>query len=223
MPATTGSSATITTARSGRDSGSGSGLTFLGQRRRATFPRQGPSPPAEGERAPAPGRRDRRRRLSRLAPGRLADRGNRHLDVSTHQLPSQVLAADRSRSSSARRKAFLSRTTASTPSSGIGGFNYFDDPERSLREMARVVRPGGSVVISDEVPNLTDRMKLGRLIGWPGLDRWGDRQGHEESWRGVHRDRREEPRPRRRRDRRQGARRLQVRADLAGRRLCDAW
>jgi SAM-dependent methyltransferase len=40
----------------------------------------------------------------------------------------------------------------------IGGFNYFSDPEGSLREMARVVRPGGTIVISDEVPNLTDRM-----------------------------------------------------------------
>jgi ubiquinone/menaquinone biosynthesis C-methylase UbiE len=40
----------------------------------------------------------------------------------------------------------------------IGGFNYFNDPERSLREMVRVTKPGGTIVISDEVPNLTDRM-----------------------------------------------------------------
>jgi ubiquinone/menaquinone biosynthesis C-methylase UbiE/uncharacterized protein YbaR (Trm112 family) len=54
----------------------------------------------------------------------------------------------------------------------IGGFNYFNDPEGALREMARVCRPGGSIVVADEVPNLTDRVKLGRLLGLPGLDRW---------------------------------------------------
>ena len=53
----------------------------------------------------------------------------------------------------------------------IGGFNHFSDPEASLREMVRVVRPGSTIVISDEKPNLTDRMP-GRKIGLPGLDRW---------------------------------------------------
>jgi ubiquinone/menaquinone biosynthesis C-methylase UbiE len=54
----------------------------------------------------------------------------------------------------------------------IGGFNYFNDPESSLREMVRVVKPGGTIVISDEIPNLTDRMNFGRKIGLPGVDRW---------------------------------------------------
>jgi ubiquinone/menaquinone biosynthesis C-methylase UbiE len=54
----------------------------------------------------------------------------------------------------------------------IGGFNYFNDPEGSLREMLRVVKPGGTIVVADEVPNLTDRMSLGHKIGLPGLDRW---------------------------------------------------
>ena len=53
----------------------------------------------------------------------------------------------------------------------IGAFNYFNDPEGSLREMVRVARPGAPIVVSDELPNLTDRM-LGHKLGIPGLDRW---------------------------------------------------
>ena len=53
----------------------------------------------------------------------------------------------------------------------IGGFNYFNDPEQALREMARAVKPGGTIVVSDEIPNLTDRM-LFRKVGLPGVDRW---------------------------------------------------
>jgi SAM-dependent methyltransferase len=53
----------------------------------------------------------------------------------------------------------------------IGGFNHFNDPELALREMARVARPGAPVVISDEMPDLTERM-IGHKIGWPGFDRW---------------------------------------------------
>ena len=53
----------------------------------------------------------------------------------------------------------------------IGGFNYFNDPEKALREMVRAVRPGGTIVVSDEIPNLTDRM-LFRKLGMPGVDRW---------------------------------------------------
>lgn len=53
----------------------------------------------------------------------------------------------------------------------IGGFNHFNDPEQALREMARVAKPGAPVVVSDEMPDLTDWMP-GHKIGWPGLDRW---------------------------------------------------
>jgi ubiquinone/menaquinone biosynthesis C-methylase UbiE len=53
----------------------------------------------------------------------------------------------------------------------IGAFNYFNDPEGALREMVRVARPGAPIVVSDEMPNLTDRM-LGHKLGFPGLDRW---------------------------------------------------
>ncbi len=53
----------------------------------------------------------------------------------------------------------------------IGAFNYFNDPEGALREMVRVARPGAPIVISDELPNLTERM-IGHKLGFPGLDRW---------------------------------------------------
>jgi ubiquinone/menaquinone biosynthesis C-methylase UbiE len=53
----------------------------------------------------------------------------------------------------------------------IGAFNYFNDPEGSLREMVRVARPGAPIVVSDEFPNLTDRM-LGHKLGLPRLDHW---------------------------------------------------
>jgi ubiquinone/menaquinone biosynthesis C-methylase UbiE len=53
----------------------------------------------------------------------------------------------------------------------IGGFNYFNDPEKALREMVRAVKPGGTIVVSDEIPNLTDRM-IFRRIGLPGVDHW---------------------------------------------------
>jgi ubiquinone/menaquinone biosynthesis C-methylase UbiE len=53
----------------------------------------------------------------------------------------------------------------------IGAFNYFNDPEGALREMIRVARPGAPIVVSDEVPNLTDRM-LGHKLGFPGIDHW---------------------------------------------------
>jgi len=53
----------------------------------------------------------------------------------------------------------------------IGAFNYFNDPEGALREMVRVARPGAAIVISDEMPDLTDHM-LGHKLGIPALDRW---------------------------------------------------
>ncbi len=56
----------------------------------------------------------------------------------------------------------------------IGGFNYFNDPEKSLREMARVTRPGGTIVISDEVPDLTDYLLGHKLNIGPlkRIERW---------------------------------------------------
>jgi ubiquinone/menaquinone biosynthesis C-methylase UbiE len=53
----------------------------------------------------------------------------------------------------------------------IGAFNYFNNPEGALSEMVRVARPGATIVISDEMPNLTDWM-LGHKLGLPAFDRW---------------------------------------------------
>ncbi len=53
----------------------------------------------------------------------------------------------------------------------FGALNYFNDPAGSMREMARVVKPEGRIVVSDEYPSLPNRM-IGHWIGLPQLDRW---------------------------------------------------
>lgn len=53
----------------------------------------------------------------------------------------------------------------------FGAFNYFNDPLKALKEMARVVKPGGLVVVSDELPTLPNRL-FGHWIGLPQIDRW---------------------------------------------------
>jgi SAM-dependent methyltransferase len=53
----------------------------------------------------------------------------------------------------------------------VGGFTYFRDHEAALREMRRVTRPGGPVVVADEVPGL-QRAGLGHLVGAPAFDAW---------------------------------------------------
>lgn len=53
----------------------------------------------------------------------------------------------------------------------FGAFNYFNDPVKSLREMARVVKPEGLIVVSDEYPSLPNRL-IFHKIGLPGVDHW---------------------------------------------------
>ncbi|HTR11669.1 MAG TPA: class I SAM-dependent methyltransferase [Roseiarcus sp.] len=50
-----------------------------------------------------------------------------------------------------------------------GGFNHFNDPEKALREMARVAKPGAPVVIADETP---DCFNYGYRLGLPKLNHW---------------------------------------------------
>jgi len=51
----------------------------------------------------------------------------------------------------------------------LGGFNYFSDHDAALREMKRVTRPGGSLVVADEIPNL-HRYGIGHLLGMKQID-----------------------------------------------------
>ncbi|MDR3620444.1 MAG: class I SAM-dependent methyltransferase [Paludisphaera borealis] len=51
----------------------------------------------------------------------------------------------------------------------IGGFTYFNDHAAALREMRRVTKAGGPVVVADETPGM-HRAGIGHLIGVPAID-----------------------------------------------------
>jgi SAM-dependent methyltransferase len=51
----------------------------------------------------------------------------------------------------------------------VGGFNYYGDHEAALREMFRVTRPGGTIVIADEATWL-QRCGIGHILGVPKVD-----------------------------------------------------
>ncbi len=57
----------------------------------------------------------------------------------------------------------------------IGGFTYFEDHAAALREMRRVTRAAGPVVVADETPGM-HRAGIGHLIGRPALDKFWLRQ-----------------------------------------------
>ncbi|HKI20882.1 MAG TPA: class I SAM-dependent methyltransferase, partial [Isosphaeraceae bacterium] len=53
----------------------------------------------------------------------------------------------------------------------VGGFNYYRDHEAALREMCRVTKPRGPIVVADEIPGL-HRAGLGHLVRIPSFDAW---------------------------------------------------
>jgi len=53
----------------------------------------------------------------------------------------------------------------------VGGFNFYSDPQTALKEMARVTRPGGRIVVADELPDLF-KWGWGHLLGFPKVDDW---------------------------------------------------
>jgi SAM-dependent methyltransferase len=53
----------------------------------------------------------------------------------------------------------------------IGGFTYYEGHTAALREMRRVTRAGGTVIVADENPGM-HRAGIGHLIGRPAIDRF---------------------------------------------------
>jgi ubiquinone/menaquinone biosynthesis C-methylase UbiE len=53
----------------------------------------------------------------------------------------------------------------------LGAINHVNDPAKALREMARVVKPGGTIVVADEVPDLPNR-QIAHKLGLHRLQRW---------------------------------------------------
>jgi ubiquinone/menaquinone biosynthesis C-methylase UbiE len=53
----------------------------------------------------------------------------------------------------------------------LGAVNHVNDPGKALREMARVVKPDGLVVVADEVPDLPNR-QIAHKLGLRKLQKW---------------------------------------------------
>src|SRR5215471_403233 len=53
----------------------------------------------------------------------------------------------------------------------VGALNHVNDPGKVLKEMARVVKPDGLVVVADEVPDLPNR-QIAHKLGLRKLQRW---------------------------------------------------
>jgi SAM-dependent methyltransferase len=51
----------------------------------------------------------------------------------------------------------------------VGGFNYFRDHAAALLEMKRVTRPGGTLIVADEIPHL-HKYGVGHLVGLRSID-----------------------------------------------------
>jgi ubiquinone/menaquinone biosynthesis C-methylase UbiE len=53
----------------------------------------------------------------------------------------------------------------------LGAINHVNDPGKALREMARVTKPGGLVVVADEMPDLPNR-QIAHKLGLHKLQKW---------------------------------------------------
>jgi ubiquinone/menaquinone biosynthesis C-methylase UbiE len=53
----------------------------------------------------------------------------------------------------------------------VGALNHVNDPKKALREMARVAKPDGLVVVADEMPDLPNR-QIAHRLGLHKLQRW---------------------------------------------------
>jgi len=53
----------------------------------------------------------------------------------------------------------------------LGAINHVNDPGKALREMARVVKPEGLIVVADEMPDLPNR-QIAHKLGLPKLQKW---------------------------------------------------
>ena len=170
-----------------------------------------------------PGPRPARRGRSATASISTGCRPTGESSASTSRAPSSRPAAaarpaDRSGWPRAKPRSCRSRASSSTPCSEhrcvqllqrSRGRPARDDPRGS---------PGAPIVISDEVPNLTDRM-LGHKLGIPGASIAGSSRT-DAPRRFVHRDGRTSSRSRRPGDRRPRVQGVSLRARLVGRRLC---
>ena len=111
--------------------------------------------------------RHRRRREPRL-PARRVDRPrSRHRADPARGLPRRA-SVDGRRLAWAEAESLPFDDATFDACWTVGGFNYFRDHEAALREMRRVTRPGGPVVVADEIPGL-HRAGLGPPHRRPGL------------------------------------------------------
>lgn len=53
----------------------------------------------------------------------------------------------------------------------LGALNHVNDPKKALREMARVVKPDGLIVVADEMPDLPNR-QIAHKLGLRKLQQW---------------------------------------------------